>query len=155
MDLSPIDLKTLRLLAQQGRMSWAELGNAIGVTAPAAAERVHRLEEKGVIRGFAAIVDSPSIGFTLTAFVAVTLERPKHRSAFLKWVQKQPEVLEVHHTAGEDDYLLKVRCRDTAELDRIVGQELKDLDGIVRTRTTIVMKTEKENIQPPLSKGNA
>ena len=153
MDLSPIDLKTVRLLAQNGRMSWADLGAAIGVTAPAAAERVHRLEQKGVIRGFAAVIDAESVGFGLTAFVSVTLDRPKHRGPFLKWSQKHAEVLEVHHVAGEDDYLLKIRCRDTADLDRLLSDELKDLDGVRRTRTTIVMKTEKEAQIAPFGKG--
>lgn len=153
MDLSPVDLKAIRILAQEGRTSWAELGAALGVTAPAAAERVRKLEEKGVIRGYTALVDAGRVGFGLTAFVAITLDRPKHRGGFLKWLQKQAEVLEVHHIAGDDDYLLKIRCRGMAELDTLVGQELKGLEGVVRTRTTIVMRTEKETALPPLGRG--
>ena len=59
----------------------------------------------------------------------------------------------MHHSAGDDDFLLKVRCRDLAQLDSLVGQELKGQDGVTRTRTTIVMRTEKESVLPPIGRG--
>lgn len=97
-----------------------------------------------MITGYAALVDPEAAGCALTAFVAVTLERPVYRAAFLRRVQSLPEVQECHHVAGEDDFLLKVRCGGTGDLEHIVSEEIKGLDGIARTRTTVVLSTSKE-----------
>jgi Lrp/AsnC family leucine-responsive transcriptional regulator len=144
------DIKALRLLQGDGRASWARLGELLGVTGPAAAERVRRLEERGVIRGFTTVIDPESVGLALTAFIALSLEKPAHRKAFLRRVQDLPEIQECHHCTGDDDYLLKVRCRSVADLDRVINTELKSVPGVVRTRTTIVMRTSKDNTPLPL-----
>jgi Lrp/AsnC family leucine-responsive transcriptional regulator len=145
-----IDVKAAAHLQAAGRESWIRLGEILGVTGPAAAERVRRLEERGVIRGYAALLDPQAVGASLTAFVAVTLRRPKHRRGFLKRVASLPEVQECHHVAGDDDYLLKVRCSGTAHLDRVLSEELKGVPGVLRTRTTIVLGTVKETTVLPL-----
>jgi Lrp/AsnC family leucine-responsive transcriptional regulator len=138
-----------------GRATWAELAELLGLSAPATADRVRRLEERGVIRGYAALVSPEAVGLCLTAFVAVSLDRPKDRRAFLAKVADLPEVQECHHVAGEDDYLLKVRCSGTRDLDRVVSDELKELPGVVRTRTTIVLSTEKETSALPIKSAPA
>ncbi len=142
--LTPLDRKTVRLLMERGRMTWAELAAELGVTPPAAADRVRRLESRQVIRSYAALINPETVGCGLAAFVAVTLEKPRHRKPFLQLLTRIPEVMECHHVAGEDDYLLKVRCRDTRDLDQNIISRLKSLDGVARTRTTIVLSTEKE-----------
>jgi Lrp/AsnC family leucine-responsive transcriptional regulator len=139
------DIKALRLLQHEGRASWSRLGELLGMTGPAAADRVRRLEEQGIIRGFTALIDPESVGLALTAFIALSLEKPAHRDAFLKRVQALPEIQECHHCTGEDDYLLKVRCRGVSDLDRLINTELKSLSGVLRTRTTIVMRTSKDS----------
>lgn len=149
-DLDRSDFEILRRLSLEARASWAELGALIGMTGPAAAERVRKLEERGVLRGFRAELDAPALGYGLLAFVAVTLERPQHRKAFLAHVAALVEVQECHHVAGDDDYLLKVRCRDTADLERVVGEEIKGIAGVARTRTTIVLSSAKETFAVPL-----
>ncbi len=133
-----------------GRATWAELAGRVQLSAPATADRVRRLEERGIIQGYAALVDAAFVGCGLTAFIAVTLERPVYRAAFLERVQQLPEVQECHHVAGEDDFLLKVRCASTGELERIVSDEIKGLDGIAHTRTTVVLSTSKETPVLPL-----
>jgi Lrp/AsnC family transcriptional regulator, leucine-responsive regulatory protein len=147
--MDSVDSKALMVLAMDGRISWADLGTRLGLSAPAAAERVHRLEASGVIRGFEARVDPHLVDCKLTAFVAASIGRPADRAAFLRRVQATPEILECHHVAGEDDYLLKVRCRDTDALERLLTGVLKAHAGIVRTRTTIVLSTVKETSTPP------
>lgn len=144
------DSKILQLLSQNARMKWADLAASIGLSAPAAAERVSRLMDQGVIKHFSTIVDPESVGCDLAAFVAVSLERPEHREKFLGLIEKLPEVQECHHIAGDDDYLLKVRCRNTKDLDRVVSHEIKSLPGIIRTKTTIVMDTIKESTEVAL-----
>lgn len=135
---------------RDGRATWAELASHLGITAPAVAERARKLEERGVIRGYAALVDPAQTGYPLTAFIAVTLERPQHRAKFTASLMKMPEVAECHHIAGDYDYLLKVRCKGTADLDDLLSNRIKDLPGIARTRTTIVLGTLKESVVAPL-----
>lgn len=149
-ELTAMDSKLLRLLMKRGRATWAELAGVLKLSAPAVAEKAKKLEERGVIRGYAAIVDAAAVGYGLTAFVSVTLDRPQHRAKFITTLTKMEEVAECHHIAGDFDYLLKVRCRDTADLDDLLSNRLKALPGIVRTRTTIVLGTAKESVSVPL-----
>ncbi|KAA8999783.1 Lrp/AsnC family transcriptional regulator [Paenibacillus spiritus] len=144
------DLRILQILMKQGRMTWSELAAGLGLSPPAAAERVRRLEEQGVIRGYCAQIDPDRAGCPLAALIAVSLERPEHRQSFLDYVRETAEIQECHHTAGDDDYLLKVRCRDTRDLERIISEEIKSLPGIIRTRTTIILGTVKETPNIPL-----
>lgn len=147
--LSPLEWKLCRALVRNARASWAELAGVIGMSPPAAAERVHRLEERGVIRSFSAILDPEQAGLPVTAFVAVILERTVKRAAFLAKLQKMEQVLEVHHTAGADDYLLKVVARSMRDLDRFLSEDLKGIAGVARTRSTIVLGTAKSAVLLP------
>lgn len=148
MDL--LDVKIICSLMEDARMTWAELASKVGLSAPAAADRVNRLVKKGLIKKFGIIMDPERTGLYCTAFIAVTLENPVDREQFLEKVMELGEVQECHHVAGDYDYLLKVRCRNTKALDQIVSFELKSLSGVVRTRTTIVMDTLKETEEIPL-----
>ncbi|MBL8796709.1 MAG: Lrp/AsnC family transcriptional regulator [Planctomycetia bacterium] len=150
-DLDRIDAVALATLLEQGRITWADLGAALELSAPAAAERVRRLEGSGVIRGYTALLDAQRLGYGLTAFISVTLERSKHAPAFLKMVAALPEVQECHHVAGDHDYLLKVRCRNTLDLERLITQRLKAESLVARTHTTIVLSTSKETPAIPIT----
>lgn len=145
-----IDLKVLRRLMENGRTTWAELGALLDLSPPAAAERVKKLEERGVIRGYTAIVDARALGCSLTAFIGVVLDRPRDREPFLQKVEQLPTVQECHHVAGEEDYLLKVKVPGLPELEQLVSDELKSLAGVVKTRTTIVLSTPFETHRLPL-----
>ena len=148
--MDSLDVKALRLLMRKGRASWAEVGQLLGLSAPSAADRVRKLEERGVIRGYAALVDAASVGQPLTAFISVALASPRERAAFLRGIEKLEQVAECHHITGDDDYLLKVRCRGTQDLDHLLATELKDKLGVARTRTTIVLSTAKESVRVPV-----
>jgi Lrp/AsnC family leucine-responsive transcriptional regulator len=148
--MDELDRKTLRFLMTQGRGTWAELGKLLQLTAPAAAERARKLEADGAILGYAAIVDAQKLGLPLTAFIAVTIGDQGKRTKFLRLAERHEQIVECHHVAGEDDYLLKVRCRGTQDLDHFLSTTLKDGDlGVVRTRTTIVLGTAKETVRLP------
>lgn len=148
--LDATDTKALQVLQTHGRMSWAELGQHIELSPPAAAERVRRLEENGTIRRFAAELDPDAAGFPLLAFVFVTLINPSARKKFLDEVKRNQRILECHHVAGDDDYLLKVRCATMQELDAILTTSLKSKAGVARTRTTIALGTAKETLELPV-----
>lgn len=148
--MDALDSKALTFLMKSGRATWAELGALLGLSAPSAADRVRKLEEHGVIRGYAAIIDPAAVGHPLTAYVSVSLSSHRNRATFLRGIEKMAQVAECHHVAGDDDYLLKVRCRGTQDLDHLLAHELKDKLGVARTRTTIVLSTAKESVQVPI-----
>jgi Lrp/AsnC family transcriptional regulator, leucine-responsive regulatory protein len=149
--MDSLDRKALVFLMKNGRASWADLGQHLGLSAPSAADRVRKLEQTGVIRGYAPLLDAESLGYPLVAFVSVTLGSHRNRSAFLRAIEKLKEISECHHVAGDDDYLLKVRCRGTRDLDRLLARELKDRIGVAKTRTIIVLSTAKETLRVPLA----
>jgi Lrp/AsnC family leucine-responsive transcriptional regulator len=107
------------------------------------------------ITGYTALLDPRRRGVTLTAFVSVSLTSQARRAAFLGLVARTPQILECHHIAGDDDFLLKVRCRDTAELEALLTSKLKGRGGAARSRTVIVLSSEKESHAVPLSPENA
>ena len=149
MPLKSSDMKAIKFLSENGRATWAELGQLLGLSAPSAADRVHKLEQRGVIRGYAALVNPGAVGSPLTAYISVSLASHGKRAAFLRAIDKMEQVAECHHVAGDDDYLLKVRCRGTEDLDHLLAKELKDRLGVARTRTTIVLSTAKESVRVP------
>jgi Lrp/AsnC family leucine-responsive transcriptional regulator len=146
-----IDSTALAALQADGRASWADLGTALGLSAPAAAERVRKLADNGTIRGFTAVLDPGAAGFPVLAFVAVTLASQGARTGFLNAVRRHDLIQECHHVAGDDDFLLKVRARSLAELEAVLADELKGRLGIARTRTTIVLGTAKETTRLPVA----
>lgn len=131
-------------MVRNARASWAELAQLIGYSPPAAAERVRKLEERGAILGYSARLNAEMVGYPLTAYVAVILDRPARRADFLARIMKLERVLEVHHTAGNEDYLLKVVSASTRDLEHFLSDILKSIPGVARTRTTIVLATAKE-----------
>ncbi len=144
------DLTILAELMHRGRVTWSELAQHVGLSSPGLMDRVRRLEEKKIIRGYRADLDPEALGLGITAFVGVSLERPSHRTAFLKRVRQLAEVQECHQVSGDDDFLLKLRCRGTRHLDEVLGVGIKSLPGVARTRTTVVLGTEKETTELPL-----
>jgi Lrp/AsnC family leucine-responsive transcriptional regulator len=147
--MDDLDRKALGILQKNGRATWAEVASELELSPPSAADRVRRLEEHGVIQRYTAVVDAEKLGYELTAFVAVGLTKPAHRASFLKVVMAAPEVLECHHIAGDADYLLKVRCRNTRHLDTLLTDVLKGGPAVARTSTTIVLATAKETTAVP------
>ncbi|MBM7541027.1 Lrp/AsnC family transcriptional regulator [Amphibacillus cookii] len=150
--MDSFDYKIIKVLMTNGRVTWSELASQIGLSAPAIADRVNRLVKSDVIRGISARVNSSAAGIETTAFVTVSLERPAFRAPFLQLISNLDEVQECHHIAGEDDYLLKIRCRNTRDLDRVISYEIKSVEGVTKTKTTIVMDTAKETSLIPLQK---
>ncbi|KXK06570.1 MAG: AsnC family transcriptional regulator [Acidobacteria bacterium OLB17] len=144
--IDAIDSKILTILQKDARTSNAEIARSVGLAPSAVLERVRKLEEKGVIRGYHMDIDPRMFDYSLTAFVAVRTsgcgEEP-HLVAI-------PEVLEVHDVAGEDSYLLKVRVKDAEHLGRLLREKIKPIAAVTGTRTTVVLKTFKETTQLPI-----
>jgi Lrp/AsnC family leucine-responsive transcriptional regulator len=150
--MDEVDIKALKHLMKSGRASWSELSEILGLSPPAVAERVRKLEEAGIIRGYAALADHTQVGCGLTALVSVTIEHSRYRSAFLERVKALDNVLECHHITGDYDYLLKIRCATTLALEEIISTQLKELDGVGKTLTLIVLSTVKEISELPIDR---
>lgn len=150
MVIDDLDQNILTALMVEGRVKWSALADQFGVSAPAIADRVRRLEKSGVLVGYAAKLNPELLGFDLTAFVTVTLEHPRHRQGFVDYVEANDRVQACHHIVGEGDYLLKVCCRSTAELERLLSEELKALPGVQQTRTTISLRSIKDTSAVPI-----
>jgi Lrp/AsnC family leucine-responsive transcriptional regulator len=138
------DLRILAALVANGRITFTDLAERINLSGPSTAERVRKLEERGVVRGYSAILDPELMGRGLTAFVAVTIESPSFATAFLAGISRLSSVVECHHVAGEDDYLLKIHVNGTRGLEMFISDRLKVLPGVARTRTTVVLSTPLE-----------
>ena len=138
------DEKLVKLLQENGRATQLELAKEIGLSQPATAERIKKLEERGVIQGYTARVDATKLGKDVTAFIGVSIEHPKYFDAFAKKVLAHPDVLEAHRVAGADSYLLKVKTQNTASLDTLLVEDLRTLPGVTRSHTTIVLASVKE-----------
>jgi len=138
--LDAVDSEILKLLRGDGRMSWQDLGAAVGLSANAAADRVRRLRRAGVITGFVALVDPAAGGRVLEALVGVTLKRGVDSDDFATAAAKLQPVTEVLHLSGAPDYQLRVACRDTAELDTLL-RTLRNRLGAADTETTIVLRS--------------
>lgn len=149
----------LDLLQRDGRMTNVDLGRAVELTPSATLERVRKLEERGLIKGYMALVEPHALGLGLVAFIFVRVDDITDvwdkAEATAEGIAKLPSVLELHHLAGEDCFLVKVRAKDTDDLYRILKEEFGQFHQIRSTRTTIVLKTVKETARLQINgKGN-
>lgn len=146
--IDDIDKDILNIIQQDARISNAEIARQIGLAPSATLERIKKLEERGVIRGYSTEIDPSQIGFGLTAFVAVRTRECSDEADRI--LSKIPEVLEVHDIAGDDDYLLKIRAKDAEHLSRILRERLKSVPNVIGMRTTVVLQTLKETTALPI-----
>jgi Lrp/AsnC family leucine-responsive transcriptional regulator len=138
--IDALDSEILRLLRENGRLSWRDLGAAVGLSANAAADRVRRLRRAGVITGFAALVDPAAGGRRLEALVGVTLAQGTDSDVFAREAARLEPVVEVLHLTGAPDYQLRVACADSAELD-VLLRTLRVRHGAVDTETTLILRS--------------
>ncbi len=155
MKFDAIDFRILEILQQDGRITNFELAKRIGLTPAPTLARVHKLEESGYIRKFVALVDQAKLNLSVTAFVSVILEshRKKTTIDFVKAVQKLPEVLECHHIAGDEDFLLKVVAANPADYEVFVLEKLTRIGGIEKVKTTFVLSSPKQETAIPVHGG--
>jgi len=145
------DIQILKILQSNSRVSNAEIARQVDLAPSAVFERIRKLEERGVIEGYATRVSPKAIGLPLLAFVFVRAEEKPGAEETARRVAQIPEVLEVHHVAGEDCLLVKVRTADTEALGRLLRERLGRIETITSTRTTIVLDSIKEISELPIA----
>lgn len=131
-------------------MSTAEIARRIELAASAVHERIRKLEARGVIQGYGVRIDPLTLSLGLTAFLFVKTSDRVGDLDTAKELAKIPQVLEVHHVAGEDCYLLKVKAKNNGDLGRLLRERIGVIATVTSSRTTIVMETVKEVSDLPL-----
>src|SRR5690606_18132881 len=147
--MDAIDVRLVSLLQGSGRISQNELAHAVGLSAPAVAERIRKLEDRGVIEQYTAIVDPHAIGLDVTSCISVVINGSKYYPVFGQRVNDRPEILECHSVTGQGSHLLKVRTDTTAALERLLA-DIQSWPGVQSTTTSVVLSTSKEMIGAPL-----
>lgn len=148
--MDAIDKKILRTLSRQGRLTNAELAEQVGLSPSPCWTRVKRLEQTGVIKGYAAVLDQAALGLPDTVFIEVMMEH--HDEAQLQRfeaaVKDIPEILECHLVTGEYDYVIKAAVGGTAGYERLLRDRLYRLPGVRHTRTSFALRSLKQEMSP-------
>ncbi|GAB4398698.1 MAG: winged helix-turn-helix transcriptional regulator [Rhodoferax sp.] len=142
-----IDTKILDRLQRQGRISMTELGEQVGLSTSACAERVKRLEHNGIISGYHAHLDAARLGRGLLVFIEITLSQkaPQIFEAVKSDVGQMPEVLECHLVSGHFDYLIKARLRAMSDYRELLGKILKKIPVAAQSNSYVVMEEIKDS----------
>ena len=152
--ISENDARILDVLQRDGRRPYAELGAEVGMTGPSAHERVKKLEARGVIRQYAAVVDPRKLGYDILAFSWITQAPGTTQHDLTDAFAAIPEIEECHHITGEADYLIKVRARDTRDLERVLRQ-VQATPNVFQTETDVVFSSgfERRPLRVPTETG--
>lgn len=137
-----IDWKIVAELEEDGRLSFAELGERVGLSKSPCWSRVRELERSGAIRGYAAQLEPSALGLAVQCFVEVRIRFDAHAD-FEAAVMAHPAVIECHTTAGDSDYILRIYARSVEHLDELLRHDLSKLPGVHRLATNICLKTIK------------
>ncbi|WP_370079406.1 Lrp/AsnC family transcriptional regulator [Streptacidiphilus sp. MAP12-16] len=146
--MEDLDRQIVQLLVADGRMSYTDLGKATGLSTSAVHQRVRRLEQRGVIRGYAAIVDPEAVALPLTAFISVKPFDPSAPDDVPERLAALEEIEACHSVAGDENYILKVRVAVPSDLEHLLTR-IRTAAG-VSTRTTVVLSTPYEARPPRL-----
>jgi Lrp/AsnC family leucine-responsive transcriptional regulator len=142
--LDDIDRKILDLLQRDARITNAAIAAEVGLTAPSVFERVRKLEQRGVIRGYTIQVDPAALGKIMTAFIRLTVAYDERYAAGIQALRGDPDVLECYHVAGEDCLLVKTRVSSPAELEALI-RRMRSHISIQRSVTMIALSAIKED----------
>jgi len=146
------DARILAVLQKRGRISNADLSEAVNLSASACHRRVQRLEETGIIRDYVALLDPRKLDRPTVVFVEITLSAQADEvlDAFEKGVKLIPDVLECHLMAGTADYLLKITARDTEDFARIHRKYLARLPGVAQMHSSFALRTVRQTTALPV-----
>lgn len=150
--LDRLDVSILRTLQQDGRISYVDLAEKVGLSSTPCIERVKRLEKEGYIEGYYARLNPQLLDYNMLVFVEISLsyQTPDAFQTFNKAVEKLPYILECHLVSGDADYLLKARINDMSEYRALLGDMLLTLPGVKNSKSYIVMEEVRETLELPI-----
>ncbi|MCI1945647.1 Lrp/AsnC family transcriptional regulator [Clostridium luticellarii] len=138
-----IDIRILKLLQKNARISISEISNIINLSIPAVSDRLKKLYNSGVIKKYTIIVNNKKFNKNLTSILFVSLKDPVFTDKFIKIIENEDEIVEYSYLVGDFDFMLKVVTRDTETLQKILHR-IKYIDGIERVKAIIVLSTVKK-----------
>ena len=151
-NIDAIDRRILALLQENARMAQTEVARTVGLAPSAVLERIRKLESRGAIRGYVALIDPHVLEHRMLAYVAVrTSAVGDEERVVAERLAAIPEVLEVHYVAGDDCLLLKMRARDAEHVGELLRLHVGTVPGVRSTRTTIVLGSIKESPRLPIA----
>jgi len=148
--LDKIDLIILSALQTNARLQNTELAKKCGMAPSAVLERVKKLEQKEIIKNYTTRIEPAALNLKLLAFISIKSSAGPGDASTAKLIAKIPEVLEVHHIAGEDCYLVKIRTEDPQSLIKLMRDKFSKIPNIISTKTTVVLETLKEDNYLPV-----
>jgi Lrp/AsnC family leucine-responsive transcriptional regulator len=151
--MDDIDRRILDILQRDGKVSQARIAETVGLTTPSVNERIKKLETKGFIRRFTALLDPRLVGMPLVAHVDVMLEHPRFERAFLDEIENLLEVQECYAISGDYGYRLKLRARDVEQFETLLREKIQTLRGVARTRVDLSLSIKKDSTLLPLAEG--
>jgi Lrp/AsnC family leucine-responsive transcriptional regulator len=147
--LDETDIKILNHLQANGRAQRNSIAEIVHLSVPSVSERMRKLEEKGLISSYNAILDAKKFNFDITAFIFVEVDGSERYTGFVEHISNHPEVLECHSITGDGSHILKVRTKNTESLEKFLSL-VQSWDGVARTRSNIVLSTFKETRSIPI-----
>lgn len=149
--LDETDIKILNHLQKQGRAQRNTIAEIVHLSVPSVSERMRKLEERGLIANYHAILDSKKFNFDITAFIFVEVDGSEKYTDFVERVSQHPEVLECHSITGDGSHILKVRTKNTESFEKFLSL-IQSWDGVSRTRSNIVLTSFKETRELPIER---
>ena len=144
--LDDLDIKILNTLQKNGRTKRNVIAESVGLSITSVSERLHKLEEKGIIEGYFAKINRKAFGYDIMAYILVSMESSKFYKAFTAKVEKVTQIIECHSVLGEGSHLLKAIVKKTESLEKLLS-EIQSWPGVVSTKTTFVLSTIKETTE--------
>lgn len=148
--IDEIDARILQLLQERGRIKRNEVAEDVGLSLPSVSERMRKLEQRGVIDGYHAVVNARRVGFDILAFIRVMVDSSKHYDGFVERACKLSEVQEVHSITGDGSHILRVLIRNTSGLEQLLST-IQSWPGVHGTSTSIVLSSFKDTRTVPVS----
>jgi Lrp/AsnC family leucine-responsive transcriptional regulator len=151
-ELDATDLAILELLQENCKQPLVQIGEKVGLTAPSVVERIHKLEQAGVITGYVALLDARRLGKGVTAFIGVGTDQPRAIATLEAQVAAIDDVLECHHVTGSHTLIVKAKTWSTDTLEALI-ERIRSVEGVTRTETMVVLSTAAE--KPRIALGAA
>jgi Lrp/AsnC family leucine-responsive transcriptional regulator len=141
--LDDLDIKIFNILQQKGRTKRNELAEVAGLSIPSISDRLHKLEERGIIEGYYTKLNKKAFGYDIMVYILVMMESSKHYKGLITRVEKIPSIVECHSVLGEGSHLLKAIVKNSESLEKLLG-DIQSWPGVMSTKTTFVLSTIKE-----------
>ena len=140
--MDKLDYKILNILKENGRETASDISKAIHLSVSAVLDRIKKMEESGIIKGYTVRVDAKALGNDVTALMEISLEHPRFHDSFTEVIMDHPNILDCYYLTGDYDFVLKISCASSDELERI-HRTIESIPGVSATRTHFVLKEIK------------